>query len=106
MQIEIVVVPECPNEQVTADRLRQALDEGGLLEVRFTTRVIADQAKAERIGFTGSPTILVDGHDPFAEPGRTPGIACRLYPTPQGLDGAPAVNQLRQALPAAAGEHS
>ncbi|MGZ3100661.1 hypothetical protein [Streptomyces sp. H72] len=46
------------------------LDELGLHDTTFTTRTIADQAEAERLGFTGSPAILVDGQDPFTEPGR------------------------------------
>ena len=98
MEIEILVVPDCPNEKVAAERLRQALDDVGLRGVGFTTRVVADQAEAERRGFTGSPTILIDGRDPFAEPGRAPGLACRVYRTPGGLGGAPSVEQLRQAL--------
>jgi glutaredoxin len=79
MKIEIVVVPDCPHETAAADRLRQALDDAGLREVRFTTRVVTDQNEAERSGFTGSPTILINGRDPFAEPGRPPGLACRVY---------------------------
>ena len=30
---------------------------------------------------TGSPTLLVDGADPFARPGQPPSISCRLYLT-------------------------
>ncbi|MEV5987498.1 hypothetical protein AB0L85_21180 [Streptomyces sp. NPDC052051] len=98
MEIEVLVVPDCPNEKVAAERLRQALDDVGLSEVGFTTRVITEEAEAERRGFTGSPTVLIDGRDPFAEPGRTPGLACRVYRTPEGLSGAPSTEQLRQVL--------
>jgi hypothetical protein len=45
--------------------------------------VIADQAEAESAGFTGSPTFLVDGHDAFAEHGRSPGLACRVPEAPR-----------------------
>lgn len=34
--------------------------------------------EAEVTNFTGSPTILVDGRDPFDEPGRASGPVCRL----------------------------
>ncbi|MFC9543027.1 hypothetical protein ACFTXK_00010 [Streptomyces sp. NPDC056956] len=102
MEIEVLVVPDCPNEKVAADRLRQALDEVGLREVGFTVRVVADQAEAERIAFTGSPTIWIGGRDPFAEAGREPGLACRVYRTPDGLAGAPGLDELRQALRTAA----
>ncbi|MGC2998207.1 hypothetical protein ACPF8X_07380 [Streptomyces sp. G35A] len=74
------------------------LDELGLHDTTFITRTIADQAEAERLGFTGSPTILVDGQDPFTEPGRAAGLTCRVYRTPDGLAGLPATGQLRQVL--------
>ncbi|MFF8191066.1 hypothetical protein ACF05L_09345 [Streptomyces bobili] len=102
MEIEVLVVPGCPNQQTVADQLRQTLDDLGLRETGFTTRVIADQTEAERDGFTGSPTILVEGRDLFTEPGRLPGLACRVYRTPHGLAGALDAGQLRRALTAAA----
>lgn len=102
MEIEIVVVPDCPNEQLATDRLRQVMAETGLTTTTVTTRVIADQAQAEGSGFTGSPTILIDGQDPFAEPGATPSLSCRIYHTPDGPTGAPEVVRLRRVLEAAA----
>lgn len=102
MDIEMLVVPDCPNEQLAAERLRQALAGAGLSATTFTTRVIADQAQAERSGFTGSPTILIDGHDPFAEPGATPSLSCRIYHALDGPTGAPDLVRLRQVLAAAA----
>uniref|UniRef100_A0AAU2UVT8 Thioredoxin-like fold domain-containing protein n=1 Tax=Streptomyces sp. NBC_00003 TaxID=2903608 RepID=A0AAU2UVT8_9ACTN len=65
-----------------AERLRQALDAVGLSDTVFTTCVIAEQAEAERSGFTGSPTILIDGCDPFAEPGYAPGLDVPGVPDP------------------------
>ena len=85
------------------ERLRRALDDVGLGDTVVTTRVVAGQAEAERTAFTGSPTVLIDGRDPFAEPGRTPGLTCRVYRTPDGLVGLPALDDLRQVLRAAAG---
>ncbi|MCZ4124050.1 DF family (seleno)protein [Streptomyces sp. H39-S7] len=98
MDIEMLVVPDCPNEEPAAARLREALNGIGLRDTRFTTRVITDQAEAERYRFTGSPTFLIDGHDPFAERGRPFGLACRVYRTPHGLAGLPTPDQLRRAL--------
>ena len=53
---------------------------------------------AERFKFTGSPTILIGGRDPFPRPGMAPALACRLYSTPEGLAGSPTVDQLVHAL--------
>ncbi|MBS2964614.1 hypothetical protein KGA66_16275 [Actinocrinis puniceicyclus] len=98
MRIELLLVPDCPNGGKAAGRLRLALDEVGLSDATFTTRVIATQAEAQAAGFGGSPTILIDGRDPFAPPGAVPALACRLYRTEHGTDTAPDLAQLRRAL--------
>jgi hypothetical protein len=52
---------------------------------------------------TGSPTLLVDGVDPFAVPGAAANLTCRLYRDETGdASGAPSVAQLRHALGLAA----
>ncbi|MGW1691338.1 hypothetical protein [Streptomyces sp. NPDC002399] len=104
INIELLVVPDCPNTRTAADRLRQELDGLGLHDVTLRTRTITSQAEAEAAHFTGSPTILIDGRDPFAEPGRAPGLTCRMYRTPDGLAGVPTADQLRQALADALGD--
>jgi hypothetical protein len=53
---------------------------------------------AERLGFLGSPTVLIDGADPFAEPDATPSLSCRVYRTVQGPAGSPTVEQLVSVL--------
>jgi hypothetical protein len=51
----------------------------------------------------GSPTLLINGADPFAEPGQDPSMSCRLYHDENGqLSGAPSLSQLRQAIEQAA----
>jgi hypothetical protein len=47
----------------------------------------------------GSPTLMVDGADPFARPCQQPALACRLYRQDDGsLALAPTVGQLYLAL--------
>ena len=46
----------------------------------------------------GSPTVLVDGVDPFGDDAGAVGLSCRLYRTDAGLVGAPTVDQLVSAL--------
>lgn len=98
MRIELLVVPGCANEATAADRLRRALDEAGLADTGFTTRVITTVQEAEQAGFTGSPTILIDGRDPFAQPTALPAVACRIYRTAHGVEGAPDLEQLGRVL--------
>jgi len=97
MQLTVLAVPGCPNAPVLEQRLAGLL--AGRPEVTMTRRVIADAAEAARWGMRGSPTLLVDGQDPFAGSGPGSVMACRLYPSREGrLDGAPAVSALRDVL--------
>jgi hypothetical protein len=89
---------------VLKDRLTAVMD--GRADVSVSQQVISDEGEAARWGMHGSPTLLIDGADPFAEPGQPPSMSCRLYRDDGGqLSGAPSVGQLRQAIeqaPAAA----
>jgi hypothetical protein len=98
MDVELLVVPDCPNEVHAAALLRTALDDVGLARIPITTTVIDTREDAGRRGFVGSPTILIDGEDPFAEPGRPAALACRIYRNTTGPAGIPDLLQLRQAL--------
>ncbi|MFJ8579508.1 hypothetical protein [Micromonospora sp. NPDC093277] len=68
----------------------------------MTTTVVASQAQAEQLGFVGSPTVMIDGSDPFADPALSPGLACRLYHGDTGLTGTPPIQHVRRALQRAA----
>jgi hypothetical protein len=93
--LEILQVPGCPGADLLAARLDWML--AGRLQV--TRRVVTSQADAERLGMTGSPTLLADGADPFARPGQLPSVSCRLYPDEHGRPGpAPSASQLCAAL--------
>ncbi|MDX8141531.1 alkylmercury lyase family protein [Lentzea sp. BCCO 10_0061] len=48
---------------------------------------------------TGSPTLLVDGVDPFAERGAVPSLSCRLFRDEHGrVRNVPSVSELRRGL--------
>ena len=97
MDVELLVVPECPNELSALDLTRAALEELDV-SASVTTTVIDSDEQAQARGFTGSPMFLVNGRDPFAEAGAAVGVACRVYRTPAGLDGVPSFEDLREAL--------
>lgn len=88
----------CPSWQTADMRLREALDATGHGDVPIHHQKVESPEEADRLGFVGSPTVLVDGDDPFLTPGASVGLACRLYPTPEGLRGSPTVEQLQAAL--------
>jgi hypothetical protein len=97
MELKVLAVPDCPNVVLLEQRLAQVTE--GRRDVTVSRQVIADQGQADRWGMHGSPTILVDGTDPFAEEGEPASLSCRLYQDGNGqVDGAPSVSQLRRAI--------
>jgi len=95
MRLQVLHVPGCPNAVALTTRLGQLLGSRDRVE----QLVIRDQDEAAAAGMSGSPTLLLDGIDPFAVAGRPSGLACRLYLDENGaLAGAPSLVQLRAAL--------
>lgn len=98
MNIVLQYFDDCPN-WVEADKLlSEALAAVGAADVTVERRRVETVAEAVAVGFIGSPTILVNGRDPFAVHGAQPGLACRIYATPSGLRGSPTLEQLVAAL--------
>ena len=97
MELTVLTVPDCPNAAAFEERLAAALS--GRPGVIVRRREVADQHEAEQAGMYGSPTLLINGVDPFATPGLAPGLSCRLYRDAAGRPaGAPTVEALRRAL--------
>lgn len=97
MRVEMLIVPDCPNSPVLRERLALAL--AGRTDVEVAEHVVDGQAEAEHRGMHGSPTLLVEGRDPFAAPGAPASMSCRLYRSADGrVGGAPSVEELRRVL--------
>lgn len=101
MDVELLVIPDCPHSAAAAGLLRAALDDVGLGRVSIRVSVVETEQDAETRRFPGSPTILIDGRDPFARPDARPALACRMY---EPGAATPDLRQLRQALKRAAAE--
>lgn len=86
----------CPNWKIADERVAEIAAERP--DVRVTRRQVRTFEEAQRVGFHGSPSILVDGVDPFAAADAGIGLACRVYATPGGTAGAPTLEQLRAAI--------
>lgn len=96
MELTLLTVPGCPHAEIFEQRLAVAL---GGRAAPVARREVSDAAGARRLGLHGSPTLLIDGADPFAGPDEPASLSCRLYRLPDGnLDGAPSVDQLRAVL--------
>lgn len=98
MDIELMYFDGCPNWELARGRLADALLAAGGPAPEIRLRRVASVEDARECRFPGSPTILIDGRDPFADPLAPVAFACRIYSTEQGLQGAPSVSQLLRAL--------
>jgi hypothetical protein len=97
MELTVLTVPDCPNAAVFEERLAAAL--AGYPDAVVRRRQVADEREAAQTGMAGSPTLLINGLDPFAAPGQVPGLSCRLYRDAAGRPaGAPSAEDLRRAL--------
>ncbi len=101
MEVELLVIPDCPHEAGAGELLRKMLTELGMPSQPVRTTVITDDVHARERGFPGSPTFLIDGVDPFGQQSPPAGLACRLYDTPAGRRPIPDATRLRHALSAA-----
>jgi len=97
MKLQLLYFDGCPNWHLADDRLQKALDELGS-KVEVERVLVSTREEAEAWSFHGSPSVLVDGKDPFAERKADVGLSCRLYRTPAGPAGAPTVAQLVEVL--------
>jgi hypothetical protein len=98
MNVTLRYFEGCPHWQTAHDRLRDALRAEGMADVEPVLERVETAEDAERLRFIGSPTILVDGRDPFAGAEAAFGLTCRVFQTPKGLAGSPTPDQLRAAL--------
>jgi hypothetical protein len=94
MDVELLYFDGCPHWEAADARLRQVAGEVGT-----TVRLRRVEEGDDLTGFGGSPTILLDGQDPFLPAGPSAGgLSCRLFATPDGPAGSPTLEQLRAAL--------
>lgn len=96
MDVTLLYFDGCPSWQVADRRLAQLAAERP--DVQVHRQRVETAQEAARLHFGGSPSIQVDGVDLFAGPQAAVGLSCRLYPTPEGLAGAPTLDQLRAAI--------
>ena len=96
-EVTLLYFDGCPSWRTADQRLAALADEFGF-ELRH--QKVDTPAAAEEWSFRGSPTVLIDGRDPFATGEEPVGLSCRIYQTPDGPAGSPTVAQLRAALTA------
>jgi hypothetical protein len=100
VEVRVQYVSDCPHRDVAEERVRAALAKLDRRDITVVLECVRSSAEAEQLAFRGSPTVLLNGHDPFADPGGPIGLSCRCYLTEDGMEGAPSVGQLAAALAA------
>ncbi|HEU0212569.1 MAG TPA: thioredoxin family protein [Jiangellaceae bacterium] len=98
MKVELRYIDGCPNWIIADARLLEALLLTGHDDVKVHRTRVETPEQAESLGLIGSPTVLIDGLDPFASGAELGGLACRVYLTPEGLAGSPTLEQLLEVL--------
>ena len=97
MDVALLYFDGCPNHHDTLILL-----EALLAEARWDGDIqlvnVDSQAQAEALSFRGSPTVLIDGVDPFLDDDAPVGLSCRVYPTTDGYRGTPPEPELRMAI--------
>jgi hypothetical protein len=97
IKVTLLYFDGCPNWQLTSAHLEMLAAEIGF---DLDRRTVDTPEDAERLNFRGSPTVLVDDTDLFANEDEPVGLSCRVYRTDDGLAGAPTERQLRKMLTA------
>lgn len=97
MDAALLYFDGCPNYQDALGSLETLLAEAGWVGTVEMVNV-ASPGEAEVIGFRGSPTVLLDGIDPFFDGAAPVGLSCRIFRTDTGLQGVPPVDELRRAI--------
>jgi len=98
VDIELLYFDHCPNWDLARERLDQALTITGHSNHKVNLIAVETDEQARTLSFPGSPTIRINGRDPFPAATETYGLTCRVYPTADGIAGAPTVEELVQAL--------
>ena len=93
MRVQVLYQPDCPHVDLMGQRVKEAIRSRPDILIEFTERPFDVLAV-----LGGSPTMLIDGLDPFDNGERSPEPRCRLYLTEAGLEGSPSIEQLRSAF--------
>jgi len=95
--IKLLHIHDCAGWRQAQQNLEEALALLGVTQ-EFETVVITTGSQSLAEDFGGSPTITRDGIDIFGHSDPVEDLACRIYFTPEGLQGSPSTEMILQAL--------
>ena len=97
MDVSLLYFDGCPNHDATLTLLQGLLADAGW-DGELELINVESQERAEELSFRGSPTVLIDGVDPFLDADAPVGLSCRIYATDEGYRGTPPEPDLRTAI--------
>jgi hypothetical protein len=97
MDVSLLYFDGCPNHHDTQVLLHALLVEAGW-DGTIQMVIVDALEQAEELEFRGSPTVLINGKDPFLDTEVPFGLSCRIYPTDEGYQGTPPEQGLRAAI--------
>ena len=97
IQIDLCYFEGCPSWQEGLQNLESALAQLGS-QAQICMLKVEDDAQAEKLRFLGSPSFQVDGQDLWPAERKRYYLSCRVYPTPNGMCGAPTIDMLVEKL--------
>ena len=102
MKITVLYVEDCPNLEPVMEQLNQIIkNKGCTCEVEAV--LVTSEVKAQELGFHGSPTILINGQDPFPHEENASGLTCRRYKNHNSdgnhISGFPSMEDLEKVIP-------
>ena len=96
MHITVLHTESCPNTEPLIEDLHNI--SAGFNSIIISTQCICTEEEAVQHGFHGSPTILLDGKDPFSYADYAFGLSCRIYSEGSKRYGYPTHSQLIKVL--------
>jgi len=91
LDVQLVYFEDCPNWEIAETRLGEALTAIGQDPAVVRRVLVRSHEDATSAHLRGSPTILVNGRDPFADAAAPAAFSCRV-------GGSPSVEQLIEVL--------
>ena len=99
MRAELLWWAGCPSTERARELLAEALEGNGLDPAAIEMREITSDEDAEHEGFSGSPTIRLNGVEVAPEPGEPVSLTCRVYRTRDGrVSPVPDPEDIEQAI--------
>ena len=103
VKVSLLYVDDCPNWLVADARLAEALRLTRLTGLQVEHVLVNSDEQAQALNFVGSPTVLINGEDPFrSDEPRAAGLTCRVYRSAAGLAGSPSIDEFVAAIVARA----